>query len=137
MGPQGPKGDPVTITVNGTTYTQSQGNITLPDYPADVAWGNITGTLSSQTDLQSALNAKADVSAIPTNYVTTDTRQNITGQKGIVASESAPLLMGDAMMGDNSKPYGSATIQLNNTYDSLNINDYYSRKSLRLNNIGI
>lgn len=63
-GPQGPAGaDGLTtsITVNGTTYTQSSGNITLPDYPADVAWGNITGTLSSQTDLQSALNAKQDV----------------------------------------------------------------------------
>ena len=33
IGPTGPKGDPVTITVNNTTYTQSEGNITLPDYP--------------------------------------------------------------------------------------------------------
>ena len=33
QGPQGPKGDqgdPTSITVNGTTYTQSSGNITLP-----------------------------------------------------------------------------------------------------------
>lgn len=63
-GPQGPAGaDGLTtsITVNGTTYTQSSGNITLPDYPADVAWGNITGTLSSQTDLQNALDAKQNV----------------------------------------------------------------------------
>ena len=103
QGPQGPKGDtgdPVTITVNGTTYTQSSGNITLPDYPADVAWGNITGTLSSQTDLQSALDAKQDIisdlaairagaalgdtavqPADITNMVTTDTAQTITGVK--------------------------------------------------------
>ena len=36
QGQQGPKGDtgaPVTITVNSTTYTQSNGNITLPNYP--------------------------------------------------------------------------------------------------------
>ena len=34
QGPQGPKGDqgaPTSITVNGTTYTQSSGNITLPN----------------------------------------------------------------------------------------------------------
>ena len=35
QGPQGPKGDqgnPTSITVNGTTYTQSSGNITLPSF---------------------------------------------------------------------------------------------------------
>jgi len=55
QGPQGPAGaDGLTtsITVNGTTYTQSSGNITLPDYPS-----------------------------APTNYVTTDTAQTITGEK--------------------------------------------------------
>lgn len=63
-GPQGPAGaDGLTtsITVNGTTYTQSSGNITLPDYPNGGVWGNITGTLSSQTDLQNALNAKQNI----------------------------------------------------------------------------
>jgi hypothetical protein len=30
-----------------------------------VAWGGITGTLSAQTDLQSALNAKANTSTLP------------------------------------------------------------------------
>jgi hypothetical protein len=60
QGPVGPAGDPVTITVNGTTYSQSSGNITLPDYPNGAVWGNITGTLSSQVDLQDALDAKVD-----------------------------------------------------------------------------
>ena len=35
MGPTGPAGDPgltTRVTVNGTTYTQSDGNISLPDY---------------------------------------------------------------------------------------------------------
>ena len=31
QGPKGDKGDPTSITVNGTTYTQSSGNITLPN----------------------------------------------------------------------------------------------------------
>ena len=83
QGPAGADGLTTSITVNGTTYTQSSGNITLPDYPSGAVWGNITGTLSDQTDLQTALDAKADASAIPTNYVTTDTAQDITGDKTI------------------------------------------------------
>ena len=54
-GPQGPAGkDGLTtsISVNGSTYTQVDGKITLPDYPT-----------------------------VPTKYVTTDTKQNITGDK--------------------------------------------------------
>ena len=67
-GPEGPKGnkgdpgEPASIKVNGTTYTRdASGLITLPDYPDEVAWGNIKGTLSAQTDLKNALNAKQDV----------------------------------------------------------------------------
>lgn len=43
-GPQGPKGDsgdPVTITVNDQTYTASDGNITLPNYPTSLEWDAI------------------------------------------------------------------------------------------------
>ena len=64
-GPKGDKGDPgdpSSIKVNGTTYTSdASGLITLPDYPDEVAWGNIQGTLSNQTDLKNALDAKQDV----------------------------------------------------------------------------
>ena len=72
QGPKGDQGDPASIKVNGTTYTKdASGLITLPDYPDEVAWGNIQGTLSDQTDLQTALNSK----------VTTNTDQTITGKK--------------------------------------------------------
>ena len=64
-GPKGDKGDPgepASIKVNGTTYTRdASGLITLPDYPDEVAWGNIQGTLNDQTDLKNALDAKQDV----------------------------------------------------------------------------
>ena len=64
-GPKGDKGDPgepASIKVNGTTYTRdASGLITLPDYPDEVAWGNIQGTLSNQTDLKNALDDKQDV----------------------------------------------------------------------------
>lgn len=66
-GPKGPKGDKgdagetASIKVNGQTYTiDPYGVITLPDYPSEVVWGNIQGTLSDQTDLKNALDAKQD-----------------------------------------------------------------------------
>ena len=103
-GPQGPKGDtgdPASIKVNGQTYTvDSSGIITLPDYASEVSWGNIKGTLSSQTDLQTALNAKQNVISdladiregaalgktslqddVLTILVTKNTDQTITGKK--------------------------------------------------------
>lgn len=55
-GPRGLQGLPIKIEVNGNTYKQVSGKITLPDYPDKVAWGNITGTLSNQIDLRNALN---------------------------------------------------------------------------------
>ena len=65
MGSQGPKGDPgdpASIKVNGNTYYRdASGLITLPNYPDEVAWGNIKGTLSNQTYLKNALNATQDV----------------------------------------------------------------------------
>ena len=63
-GEKGDKGDagaPVTITVDNVKYTQSNGNITLPDYPHDGVWGSIEGNIESQADLQNALNAKENV----------------------------------------------------------------------------
>ena len=56
----------LTIQANGITvgtFTANQAgnttaNIVVPD---SATWGNITGTLSNQTDLQNALNAKQDV----------------------------------------------------------------------------
>jgi hypothetical protein len=55
----------LTIQANGTTvgtFTANQAgnttaNIVVPD---SATWGNITGTLSNQTDLQNALDAKQD-----------------------------------------------------------------------------
>ena len=65
IGPEGPKGeqgDPASIKVNGQIYTvDSSGLITLPDYQADVTWGNIKGNLNNQTDLKNSLGAKQNV----------------------------------------------------------------------------
>ena len=90
------------IQVNGTsigTFTANQSgnttaNIVVPD---SATWGNITGTLSNQTDLQTALNSKYDASNpngyitsvdLPTNYVTTDTAQDISGRKTFLGEKA-------------------------------------------------
>ena len=72
-----------TKTVNGTTYTSdASGLITLPDYPYEVVWGNIQGTLSNQTDLKNALDAKQDELVSGTNIKTIN-NQSITGSGNI------------------------------------------------------
>lgn len=109
QGPAGADGLTTSITVNGTTYTQSSGNITLPDYPSGAVWGNITGTLSDQTDLQTALDAKADAGAIPTNYVTTDTTQTITNQKTF---SDLTFFTGDTIYVSGASARTSGTLRL-------------------------
>lgn len=62
VGPQGPAGPTGATGATGPTgatgATGPKGDKGDPGTPANNSWGSITGTLSSQTDLQSALNAK-------------------------------------------------------------------------------
>ena len=48
-------------TANQIIATDGSGTLSFVDLPNDATWGNITGTLSSQTDLNTALNAKENV----------------------------------------------------------------------------
>ena len=48
-----------TGTANSSTFLRGDGAWAA----VSLAWGSITGTLSSQTDLQSALNAKANLAS--------------------------------------------------------------------------
>lgn len=50
-------GDPITYSVNNTS---KRVDITFPSSGGGGEWGTITGTLSNQTDLQAALNLKAN-----------------------------------------------------------------------------
>jgi hypothetical protein len=54
----------------GAGLTLTGDTLSATSAPAPAAWGTITGTLSAQTDLQTALNAKADTTALA-NYVPT------------------------------------------------------------------
>ena len=57
-----PVTDQRTLTINGVTYNLTANRSWTVAGTAAV-WGNITGTLSNQTDLQAALNAKFNVPA--------------------------------------------------------------------------
>lgn len=76
-------GTPLVIdTVSGTFYYLAPGDVptALPSAPSSGAtWGSITGTLSSQTDLQTALNGKqAAGSYQPLATVLTNTTASFT-----------------------------------------------------------
>jgi hypothetical protein len=74
-------------TVNGTSVLGS-GNIAIS---SAVAWGGITGTLSNQTDLQTALDGKVDENSA----ITGATKTKITyDAKGLVTA-GADLAAGD------------------------------------------
>lgn len=61
-----PSGKTLTINAGGSIVN----NGTATGFTASAVWGNITGTLSSQTDLQTALDAKASTSSLSA-YLTT------------------------------------------------------------------
>jgi len=64
-------------TINGTSVLGS-GNIAIS---SAVAWGGVTGTLSNQTDLQTALDGKVDENTA----ITGATKTKVTyDQKGLV-----------------------------------------------------
>ena len=71
-----------TGTPSGTTYLRGDGSWSVP--PAgggggSSAWGAISGTLSDQTDLQTALNAKANTAALAA-VATAGTYASLTGK---------------------------------------------------------
>lgn len=93
----------LTIQANGTTvgtFTANQAgnttaNIVVPD---SATWGNITGTLSNQTDLQSALDDKYDASN-PNGYINASaltgyaTEQWVTNQNYVNGTTLATTLL--------------------------------------------
>ena len=71
-------------TVNSTSLLGS-GDIAIS---ASAAWGGITGTLSSQTDLQSALDAKEDTI---TGAATTITGTDLTASRALTSSATGKV----------------------------------------------
>lgn len=94
------------------------------DLTGDTLWGTITGTLSNQTDLQSALNAKAN-SANPSlsGNITIANGSLITGD---LSSLTRMSIRGNTGTSTNVRiiPAGSggdATVQLNSSTSSTNV----------------
>jgi hypothetical protein len=67
-------------TANGSTFLRGDGVWAAPT--ASAAWGGITGTLADQTDLQSALDAKADDLGADDNYVTDAEKVKLSNLSG-------------------------------------------------------
>lgn len=122
----------LTIQANGTniaTFSANQSgnttaNITIPD---SATWGNITGELSAQTDLQNELDNKADLSDLPTvNNATITIQKNGSTVESFTLNQATnetvnitvPTTASDVGALSNSTNYG-ASIDL-----SLNTTDY-------------
>ena len=79
--------------VGGLSLQQDGDNIIISgETNPDVAWGNITGTLSDQTDLQNALNDKLDITDFNTYSGETETRlQGIEGDISTLSGTTESL----------------------------------------------
>lgn len=79
QGPQGPKGDDgltTQVRVNGTTYTQVDGLITLPDYPASVGESSHTHTNKDILDTITSDNIHAHSNKSVIDAITSDMTTN-------------------------------------------------------------
>ena len=98
-------------TINSTSILGS-GNIAIS---SAVAWGGVTGTLSNQTDLQTALDLKVDENAA----ITGATKTKITyDAKGLVTA-GADLAAGDIPSGIDATKISTGSIS-NAEFDYLN-----------------
>jgi hypothetical protein len=85
----------ISLTTTGTsgaaTYNPTTGVLNIPSYTGgsggSSTWGSITGTLSSQTDLQNALNAKQNSLGF--------TPYNATNPNGYISANQSITLSGD------------------------------------------
>jgi hypothetical protein len=96
------------------TYNSGTGDFgfTNPGYITGVAWGAITGTLSDQTDLQSALNAKQD---------TLTTGNLTTSATGLQFDNTRTVIGGSAALSLTSGytiPRSASTTAWNTFYDT-------------------
>lgn len=132
-------------TINGQTITGS-GNIEITAGASE--WGQITGTLSNQTDLQSALNNKANLTDIKTytgsgNIKVTDDvitiSDNPTFKEIIVNNGTAGLFVGPAGNVGSDYTSGSdyAAIRILNGTPELRNNSSSYSTSLKVDDTGI
>lgn len=93
-------------TVNGNSLLGS-GDITISG-GGSASWGGITGTLSAQTDLQTALNARQPLATVLTNTTAAFTTAQETKLAGIASGATANAT--DAQLRDRSTHTGTQAI---------------------------
>lgn len=96
-------------TVNGNSLLGS-GNIVIS---GNASWGNITGTISSQVDLQNSLNGKQDVLTSGTNIKTINSTSllgsgDVAVQPTLVSGTNIKTINGNSLLGS-----GNLAIQMN------------------------
>jgi hypothetical protein len=81
----------VTLTTGGgtTNFLRADGTYAAPT--ASVAWGGITGTLSSQTDLNTALGGKQDTLVSGTNIKTVNSTSLLGSGNIVISGSSEPV----------------------------------------------
>ena len=132
QGPAGQDGLTTDIYVNGQTYTQVEGTITLPDYPTSLTWDDIEdkptfATVATTGDYDDLTN-KPDLS----EFVTTNTDQTLTGDKKYTYTDINNKTYDFSLVQDPTA-YGYAThypsivgqyTDDNNTYNQMLLNQY-------------
>lgn len=114
QGPQGPEGPEGPQGIQGIQGIPGEkGEQGIPGTNATSTWGAITGTLSAQTDLNSALNLKADASALAGKENTIAaglSTQYFKGDKTWATLNSAAVGLGNVNnTSDANKPISTAT----------------------------
>ena len=88
---------------------------------ASIAWGGITGTLSNQTDLQNALNAKENTI---TGAATTITANNLAAARALVSNSTGKVAVSNVTSTELGYLHGATSsiqTQLNNKANSADI----------------
>lgn len=111
QGPQGPKGDDGAIQYTaGTGINISDDNV-ISATSTGGTWGTITGTLSNQTDLNTALASKASTTAVQTAQNTANSAANTANSANTAATNANNAIeaLGDYLNLNNVTLYNQAS----------------------------
>lgn len=127
----------LSISGNVITLTPSSGtasSITLP--VSETEWGDITGTLANQTDLQSALNAKASVWTVQ-NMTASDTVVTLNPNVFYIFPEMATLTVTVSGTGMHAFRFTSGTTATTLTVNGATMPDSFEVESGKVYEVNV